>query len=149
MAGGREHPVMHVLVAFDESEPAWDALDHAVSTFPDEEITVLHVVDPGDAVYGGVEGGYYDQAMFESSVEAGEALLERAAERAADADVPDVEIALETGRAARTILEYADEHDVDHVVIGSHGRSGVSRVLLGSVAESVARRAEVPVTIIR
>lgn len=141
---------MDVLVALDESEPSWKALDHAVSTFGDDLITILHVVDPVEGFYGDVEGGYYDRAMYEAVVEAGEALLERAAERAEDRHPGGaVETALETGRPARQIVAYAGEHDVDHVVIGSHGRSGVARVLLGSVAESVARRADVPVTIVR
>jgi len=43
----------------------------------------------------------------------------------------------------------APSHDVDHVVMGSRGRSGVGRVLFGSVAEAVTRRASVPVTIVR
>lgn len=140
---------MHVLVAIDDSEPAWKALEHAVETFSGDEITVLHVVDPVDAVYGDFDGGYYDQAMYEASIDAGEALLERAAERIKGEDGATVETALETGQAARAIVQYADVNDVDHVVIGSHGRSGVTRVLLGSVAETVARRSDVPVTIVR
>lgn len=141
---------MHVLVAVDDSDPAWKALDHAIETFEDADITAIHVVDPVDLVYGDVEGGYFDQSILDSALEAGESLLERAAERATDAGRGDaVETALETGQPSRTIVEYASEHDVDHLVVGSHGRAGVSRVLLGSVAESVARRAEVPVTIVR
>ncbi|ELZ32025.1 UspA domain-containing protein [Halogeometricum pallidum JCM 14848] len=54
----------------------------------------------------------------------------------------------EVGNPARTILEYADNHDVDQIVMGSHGRSGIDRALLGSVAETVTRRARIPVTII-
>jgi nucleotide-binding universal stress UspA family protein len=42
-----------------------------------------------------------------------------------------------------------DEHDVDHVVMGSNGRRGVSRLVLGSVAERVVRGAPVPVTVVR
>lgn len=141
---------MHVLVAVDESDPAWQALDHALETFEDADVTALHVVDPVDVAYGDVEGGFFDRSVLDSALEAGESLLERAAERAEAAGRGDaVETALETGQPARTIVEYAGEHDVDHVVVGSHGRSGVSRVLLGSVAETVARRVEVPVTIIR
>ncbi|MDZ7731022.1 MAG: universal stress protein [Natrialbaceae archaeon] len=52
------------------------------------------------------------------------------------------------GKPAKAIVAYAEEHDVDHIMIGSHGRKGVSRVLLGSVAERVARRSPVPVTIV-
>ena len=141
---------MHVLVAVDDSEPAWKALDHAIETFDDADVTVLHVVDPVELVYGDVEGGYFDQSILDSALEAGESLLERAAARATDAGRgAAVETVLETGQPSRTIVEYAAEHDVDHLVVGSHGRSGVTRVLLGSVAESVARRAEVPVTIVR
>ena len=141
---------MHVLVAVDDSEPGWKALDHALETFEDAEVTVLHVVDPVELVYGDVEGGYFDQSILDSALEAGESLLERAATRATDAGRGEaVETVLETGQPSRTIVEYASEHGVDHLVVGSHGRSGVSRVLLGSVAESVARRAEVPVTIVR
>ncbi|KAA9404738.1 universal stress protein, partial [Haloarcula hispanica] len=41
-----------------------------------------------------------------------------------------------------------DDHDVNQIVMGSHGRSGIDRALLGSVAETVTRRARIPVTII-
>jgi nucleotide-binding universal stress UspA family protein len=54
----------------------------------------------------------------------------------------------EVGRPARAILEYADDHGIDQIVMGSHGRSGIDRTLLGSVAETVTRRARIPVTII-
>lgn len=141
---------MHVLVALDESAPAWAALDHALETFDDADLTVLHVVDPVELVYGDAESGYFDRSVLEGALDAGESLLERAADRAAEAGRGgDVETEVETGQPARTIVEYATEHAVDHVVVGSHGRSGVARVLLGSVAESVARRADVPVTIVR
>ena len=141
---------MHVLVAVDESEPSWQALDHALETFTDADITAIHVVDPVELVYGDAEGGYFDQSIFDSAMGAGETLLERASERAADVGRADaLETVLETGQPSREIVDFAAENDVDHVVIGSHGRSGVARVLLGSVAESVARRADVPVTIVR
>nr|WP_265338724.1 universal stress protein [Halalkalirubrum salinum] len=51
-------------------------------------------------------------------------------------------------KPARAMIEYADDHDTDQIVMGSHGRSGIDRTLLGSVAETVTRRAQIPVTII-
>lgn len=51
--------------------------------------------------------------------------------------------------AAPAILDYADAHDVDLIVIGSHGRRGIRRLLLGSVAEEVLREARCPVLIVR
>ena len=47
------------------------------------------------------------------------------------------------------ILRYADEHAVDLIVMGTHGRSGVSHMLLGSIAERVVRRAPCPVLTVR
>ncbi|AEH39350.1 universal stress protein [Halopiger xanaduensis] len=143
----------HALVPLDGSPQSWAAFDHAVSNYDGETITTLHVVDPMEGIYsdyGG--GGYYDAGAHERAVERGQELGERARERADDAGILEttvLETAVETGPPARTILEYADENDVDHIVMGSHGRSGVARILLGSVAETVTRRARVPVTIVR
>lgn len=53
------------------------------------------------------------------------------------------------GKPAAEIVEYARDNEVDLIVIGSHGRSGLERVLLGSVAESVVRKAPCPVLTIR
>jgi nucleotide-binding universal stress UspA family protein len=56
-----------------------------------------------------------------------------------------VEATLLTGSAARNILAYAREKHIDLIVIGTHGRSGLSRAILGSVAETVVRLAPCPV----
>jgi nucleotide-binding universal stress UspA family protein len=144
---------MHVLVPLDGSPQSWEALDHAIENYNGETITALHVVDPMEGVYSDYGGsGYYDAQMHERAVERGEELGEEARDRADDAGILDttvLETAVETGPPARTILEYVDENEVDHIVMGSHGRSGVARILLGSVAETVTRRAPVPVTIVR
>lgn len=142
----------HVLVPLDGSRPSWAALDHAIESHAGDHITVLHVIDPAAGLYTGVDGGYYDPNAFDRARGRGESLCGEARDRIAEAgarEATDVDTAIETGRPARTIVEYANDHDVDHVVMGSHGRSGVSRILLGSVAETVVRRAPVPVTVIR
>ncbi len=77
-----------------------------------------------------------------------EGILERAREQAAAYD-HDLETEQVIGSVSRSIVDYVEGSDVDHVVIGSHGRTGASRILLGSVAENVARRSPVPVTIVR
>jgi nucleotide-binding universal stress UspA family protein len=141
-----------VLVAIDGSEEAWDALDHALEQFQGEAITALTVVDPMEGVYADMEGGYFTHETYEEAVAAGEDICEQAREQAAErgaSETTTVEAVVEVGQPARAILAYAEEHDVDHIVMGSHGRSGVSRVLFGSVAETVTRRATVPVTIVR
>lgn len=142
----------HVLVPLDGSEPSWGALDHAIETYAGDRISVLHVVDPSAGSYAGAEGGYYDPVAFDRARERGENRCSEARERLEAAGAlgeTEFETAVEVGGTSRTILEYVDDHDVDHVVMGSHGRSGISRILIGSVAETVTRRAPVPVTIVR
>ena len=140
----------NVLVPVDDSDPSSDALEFATDHYPDATITALHVVDPTDFPVGGFESGVMtdiDQVR-ENQERHAEDLLEGVRERLTDAGV-DVRTAIESGKPSNAIVEYADEHDVDLIAIGSHGRTGASRVLLGSVAETVVRRSPVPVTVIR
>ncbi|WP_049926776.1 universal stress protein [Halopiger goleimassiliensis] len=138
---------MHVLVPMDDSEQARAALEFAAREHPDASITALHVVDPGAGPYS--EGGIYAyDAVLESRQQVADALLEDAAELAGEYGV-SLDTETTVGNAPREIVRFADEEGVDRIVIGSRGRSGAARVLLGSVAETVARRASVPVTIVR
>lgn len=138
-----------ILVAYDESPQARAAFEHALSNYPNAEITVLHVTDPRGWVYvDDVGGGYYSDAAYDRAQSTAEELLAEAESAAAEND-RDIETATEVGRPVDTIVSYAEEADFDHIVMGSHGRRGLSRFLLGSVAEAVARRSPVSVTIIR
>ncbi|EMA33766.1 UspA domain-containing protein [Halobiforma lacisalsi AJ5] len=128
----------------DDSETARRALEHALEVFPDAEITVVHAVDDLEAAYGGGPaipdaGGREDEPDFFADVR------DLAAARGHGGDV---ETAVVEGTPADAVLEHAREGDADAIVMGSEGRSGVSRVLLGSVAEAVTRRASIPVTIV-
>jgi nucleotide-binding universal stress UspA family protein len=138
---------MDILVPIDDSEPATKAVEHAVREYPDADLTLLHVIDPSLGAYG--EGGIYAyDSLIEARREASDELLENAAEIAADHD-GSVERETVVGSPGNEIVSVAESKDVDHIVVGSHGRTGASRVLLGSVAERVVRRAPVPVTIVR
>jgi len=137
-----------VLVPIDGSEPADAALDYAVDTFPDADLTLLNVIDPavGIGTSAGAPGG--SELWYESMRERATATLEEGRERIAGR-CASVDTVTETGRPASSIVGYAEEHGTDQIVIGSHGRQGVSRLLLGSVAETVVRRAPCPVTVVR
>lgn len=139
----------HVLVPVDGSEQAKHALTHALEEMNDVRITLLHVINPVEAGFGAQAGiPSYSEEWYETAKQDAADLLERTAARCEEAGV-EVETATEVGKASRTIAEFAQDHGVDHIVIGSHGRSGVSRILLGSVAETVVRRSPIPVTVVR
>jgi len=139
-----------VLVPVDDSEPSTKALEFAAEQYPDAKITALHVVDPAEfPVAGGIESAPVNyEELLEAHRERAEDLLAEAREVVEGRGV-DLETRHVVGQVARSIVEYVEDEDVDHVVIGSHGRRGATRVLLGSVAESVTRRSPVPVTVVR
>ena len=141
----------HILVPIDDSDQARNALNYALTHHSDEEITIFHVINPVDMTpYIGMDGGRianYEEIHSQRQEQA-EQLLTEAKEQADENDVP-VSTEFQTGVTDRAIVEFAEKHEIDHIIIGSHGRSGVSRILLGSVAETVARRSPVPVTIVR
>ncbi|MBP1923195.1 nucleotide-binding universal stress UspA family protein [Halorubrum alkaliphilum] len=139
----------HVLVPLDGSPLANEALTHALATF-DRRVTVLNVVTPLDA--GMIEGGVLepDDERVAAARERTERLVEQARDRAA-AEGRTVDTAIETGDPADAILEYVDDHDVDHVVMGGHGgdAGSIARRLLGTVATAVVGGADVTVTVVR
>ena len=129
-----------LLVPTDGSEAATHAVDWGLTlaAIDDGRIHALYSVDTGRFA-GGELAGVYD------SLEAtGEAALDGIREQAGEAGV-DVTATIGTGPAARVIRTYSDEHGVDLIVMGTHGRSGVERYLIGSVTESIVRHASVPV----
>ena len=136
------------LVAFDGSPQSTAALKHALTIADGGTVHVLHVLDPREWSGADTVGVYYSEDIHQQTTERGESLLEEASEIGKDYEAT-VETALETGSAATMIVDYADEHAIDHIIMGSHGRRGLSRFLLGSVAERVVKRSPGSVTIIR
>lgn len=145
-----------VLVPLDGSQQAEKALEYALDDL-DAEITAITVIDPFDtdpltigyqspSGVPGIPG--YSEEWYEGARERARGVLEDARE-SADERGTGIATAIEAGRPARTIIDYAVDHEFDHIVLGSHGRSRLSRVLLGSVAETIARRSPTSVTIVR
>ena len=138
-----------MLVPLDGSELADEALDHALETF-DCRVSVLNVVTPIDGAMSEGAGLGTDRERLEAADERATELVGAARDRAESAD-RTVETVVESGDPAETILAYVDAHDVDHVVMGSHGDDGsaIARRLLGTVATAVVGEAPVPVTVVR
>lgn len=140
------YPYRDVLVPTDGSDSANRALETAIEVARDG--TVLHLLTVlVDTALGvdllGIEG-------TDLTTDRAEELLAEAETTARDAGAEPVVGSVERGSsAAEVILSYVDDHDVDLVALGTRGRTGVDRYLLGSVAESVIRRSPVPVLSVR
>jgi nucleotide-binding universal stress UspA family protein len=130
-----------VLVPTDGSDCAAAAVGHAVdiASHYDATVHVLSVLD--SRTLENAEHQVQDGSRAET-------VVEEVTEEIADADLR-VERAVRTGVPYEVILEYADEAGIGLVVMGTHGRTGVDRYLLGSVTEKVLRRSDVPVLTIR
>ena len=135
--------VRRILVPVDFSDVSHRAIQHAkeLAMTYGARLDLLHVVEEIalPAAYGMEPVNLVIPEVVENS------------ERAL-ADMAREEIGYEhivvhalTGYAVSTILDFADENDIDLMVIATHGRTGIDRVLMGSVAEKVVRRAPCPV----
>lgn len=137
-----------ILCATDGSHSAQKAVDYAIdlAKLADAELTFIHVVLPsGDDV---------SQTYFWNSnvIDAAEAQIQMelhdAMERAYQRDLQPVFCTTVPGHnTAKAIIDYAENNDHDHIVTGSVGRTGLAKVLLGSIAEQVIRKAHCPVTV--
>jgi len=138
-----------ILVPVDGSERSTEGLEYALERFPDGVITALHV-KPLDA-----RGDLNTFSGLTEVVAEGEHVTDAArevlkdAERVGDEHGVEIDTVTARGRADRVIVTYAEKEEFDLIVIGSHGREGVARVLLGSVAERVVRRSPIPVLVVR
>ncbi|TYL36979.1 universal stress protein UspA [Natronococcus pandeyae] len=137
-----------ILVPVDGSEQSMDALEYALETFPDASITAFHAIEVGEGDLGTFSGMTGDLPDDAPEIERSEEILESARERSREHDL-EVETERGRGRPDRLIVARAEQDGFDLIVIGSHGRDGVARVLLGSIAEKVARRSPVPVLVVR
>jgi len=141
-----------IAVAVDGSPTSRSALRAAIRLAQDQG-AALRIVLVVDVVTGTIESPY-DREDYEASVrKAGDRVLHQAAEAARKAGIDAKTVRLEVralgDRIADEIARNARGWHADLIVIGTHGRRGVSHLFLGSVAESLIRIAPAPVLLIR
>ncbi len=142
----------HVLIATDGSEVALKAVEKGLELAKSlgAKVTAITVTEPWTAIVSGEMGiafpiDDYDKSCAESAA----TVLADVAGRASKADVPCVTHHVKDQFAAEGIVEAAAEFGCDVIVMASHGRRGLSRVLLGSQTNKVLVLSKVPVLVWR
>jgi nucleotide-binding universal stress UspA family protein len=139
--------IRRVLVPIDFSDAAGPALDHAreIALTYGAEIDLLHVVEEPahPAAYGP------DLAPFPTQDVLDRVENQLAAMARTHIGIEHMQVAARPGHVPSTILDYGAERGADLIVIATHGRTGLDRVLLGSVAERVLRQSPVPVFVVK
>jgi nucleotide-binding universal stress UspA family protein len=141
--------VMRVLLAVDDSGFAEDLLRAFVTGVRHEntEALILHVLQPVNTVPPPEMAKGYAPELDDEKQPA-RVLVERIASELSKAGFK-AQTGVQIGDVANTILAQSVEWDADLIAVGSHGQRSIHDFLLGSVAESVARRAECSVIIVR
>lgn len=155
----------HILVPLDGSERAASALAHAeaiaklnnahlvlIQVIPSAAMLVSETAIASPGMGMPAVDPFLSAAQFDS-VE--DALIQEATKTLNDAAKPlqdsglNVDTVILSGLPADSITTYAKEHNIDLIVMSTHGRTGLSRLVFGSVAESVVRQANCPIMLVR
>lgn len=136
-----------ILVPTDGSEEVSAAIEHGFDLATKYQATVhaLYVVDDSRGGSGLLNAD--SGSILARLREEGNRAVDEVVERGANADI-DVVSEIREDLPHEGILGYIDDHDIDLVVMSSHGRSGVSRFLFGSVTERVLRLTDRPVLVV-
>jgi len=146
-----------ILVAIDGTSASRSAFRTALELAADQhaELDIVHVLEEVGPVAFGPAGGVYAaaeyvEAMTEMVRKNGERLLAAAAKEAQTQGVAARTVMLPAGwSVSENILRQAKRQHADLVVLGTHGRRGLRRVVMGSDAEAVLRESRVPVLVVR
>jgi nucleotide-binding universal stress UspA family protein len=141
-----------ILVPVDGSEPSDRGLQEAIRLAKalGSEVRLVHIVDETPLAMN-PETGMAAAPLVTDFAEGGKAILEEA-RKLAQAEGIEAAVVLHenfAGRVADLIVEEARKSRAEIIVMGTHGRRGVSHVVLGSDAEAVVQRADVPVLLVR
>jgi nucleotide-binding universal stress UspA family protein len=140
--------VQNVLWLTDFSEDSAHALEYAraLAELYQTKLWLMHVIEnPTSRIYGPVEGDYL--AMETNARAKARAWLDECATSAAE--IRDREVLLREGDILPEILRVEADRSIGTIVMGTHGRTGLKHLLLGSVAEKVIRSVHCPVYVVR
>lgn len=136
-----------ILVPSDFSPQADQAVIDALDMVADpSDLSVLHVAPPMSS-YPVADPAIVWENITENA--RAERIEDSFRQHIRDPRSSTVHFAVRFGAPAEEVVDYAEEHEIDMIMMPSHGRSGLRRLLLGSVAERVVRAAHCPVIVLR
>jgi len=136
-----------VLVPTDFSDQSCQAVDVALAIVArPEQLTVLHVATPLNEFLAGDPAVVWDSESDESRADHLQKML---CDRFKDKKYEAVRFDVVFGSPADKIAKYAETDETELIVLPSHGRTGLARLMIGSVAEGVVRLAHCPVLVLR
>ena len=141
--------VQHMLVPMDFSVTADRAMEYAIALAQQLQarLTLLHVLDMTPMTMDEMTVGVVATYLEEQEIEA-QHLLQASLERVQRAGLQGDSLLVQ-GTPTQTIVDTAGEQGVDLILMGTHGRTGLAHVFLGSVAEHVVRQGPCPVLVVR
>lgn len=139
-----------MLVAVDESQASKEACDLAVKLALEDHasLVLVTIIDVGKLITVAGYDSPYPAETLDIMRKAAQKLLNESG-AACEAQGLKVSTAVGEGDAVDEIVRLADAYDAGLICIGTHGREGLARLFVGSVAEGVLRRANVPVLVVR
>jgi nucleotide-binding universal stress UspA family protein len=142
-----------ILVPVDGSPTSGLGLREAIDLAKAQKarLQLVHVVDVHNVLAAGPDSSAYVADLLSALKQRGRQILAKAAERVRKAGLACDTVLLETltGPAAEPILRQAKKARVDLIVMGTHGRRGLRRLVMGSDAEQIVRNASMPVMLVR
>jgi len=149
--------IKKILVAVDGSKPSLDAAEYAIHLTEkhEAELTPLYVVSPDirygyleDALTPGLPGPLKEIVMM--AAEGGKKHVDEVKQRASKTNISvNTDVIIGNKSVVKSIVEYAEEHKIDLIVIGTKGLSGIKKMLLGSTASGVVTYAHCPVLVVK
>lgn len=137
-----------ILIPTDNSDVSIEAARHGleIARLMNSKVYVIYVVDIMPFIGLPTEGFW--ETMREVLEEEGREAFKKIEKMAKEIGV-DITTEILEGSPAREIVEYAERRGIDLIVMGTSGKSGIDRLLLGSVAEKVSRKAQCPVLLVK
>ena len=142
-----------ILVAIDGSDSSMDAADYAIFISKQhnaELLYALHVIHPADADLFGSTGEMTTAAYYIIDInKEAQKYLDKVKDKASEKNIQVKTEIIASTNIAGGIVDYAEDKDVDLIVIGTRGKSGFKKILLGSVASKVVTYAHCPVMVVK